>query len=184
MRLDNEDAETFEMVMPGRRQRQAIADPLTLLVRSGDHIKRKSKVGGVSRHWTDHRKIALAWHRRRGWQAVSAKRNQAKGWLVPEDSTEMRRHTYRSPDIRSDRKRAETGRERRGRPARGSAGRAAEVPGIVRGSINIVVTLELAKARRNVGFADNDGSGLPQPRGSRRSVHGVLPAVLFVRRRL
>src|SRR6516225_5162248 len=77
-------------------------------------------------------------------------------------------YSYRSSDIRSQRKRTESGRKRRGRSARGAAGRAAEIVGIVGGPINLVVALELAKPDRDVGLADDDGTGLLQPRDDKR----------------
>jgi hypothetical protein len=54
MGVDDQDAEIFEIIVARGRQRQPIADPLMLLVGSGDHFERKRKVGGVPRQRTCH----------------------------------------------------------------------------------------------------------------------------------
>jgi hypothetical protein len=115
MGVDNGNPEVLKIIVPRRRQGQVIADPLALLVGSGDHTKRKSKVAGVSCHRTRHGKVAAARHRWSGRQAISAQRDQAQGWLVPEDAAEMGRHANGSSNVRTERKRTETSRERSGR---------------------------------------------------------------------
>src|SRR5262249_40691344 len=114
MGVDDENAEPLEIVVPWGRQRHAIADSLTDLVRSGDHVERESKVGGVSRHRTRHGKVAAARHGWSGRHTVSAKRDQVEGRLVPIDSAEMGRHAHGSTDIRADRERGDAGGERSG----------------------------------------------------------------------
>jgi hypothetical protein len=46
MSVDSENAKISEIVVPRGRQSQLTADPVTRLVRSGNHTERKREVGG------------------------------------------------------------------------------------------------------------------------------------------
>src|SRR5580698_6854708 len=168
MRIDDERPEIPEVGMPRGRQCKPVAHPLARFVRAGDRIERKGKVARRSRHRTDHGKIALPRHRWRRRQTVSAQRDQPERRLVSEDPAEMRWYAYRPTDVGSKRKWAEAGSKRRRRSPRRATGRAADVPGIVGRSVDLIIALELAKPRRDVGFADNDCAGLLQPRHGER----------------
>ena len=52
MGVDDKDAEALEIVVPGGAQGQSIADALTFLVGTGDHIE--GEIGSSSGHRTDY----------------------------------------------------------------------------------------------------------------------------------
>ena len=123
---------SLSCVMPRGRQRQAIADAVARLVGSGDHVEREREVGGAARHRPDDRQIAPA-----------GDRAGAGGRLWPRSGTRPRlglwantpqkcAGTRSEPPMSEPSSSAHEARgQRRGRAARRTAGRAAEVPGIV-----------------------------------------------------
>src|SRR5205807_292538 len=124
-------------------------------------------------HRSDNSEITLAGNGACRRQAVSAQRDKAEAWLVSEHTAEMRRHADRAADIRADRERTETRGQCRSASARGAAGRAAEIPRIVRRPVDLVVALEIPQADRDVGLADDDGAGGLQSR-DQKSIFGRL----------
>jgi len=69
------------------------------------------------------------------------------------------------PRARSaDRERTEPRREGGSASARGATGRSAEIPGIVGRPVDLVVTLEISEADRDVGLAYDDGARCLEPR--------------------
>ena len=82
MGVDDEYAEVIEFVVPWWRQRQPIANPCTLLVWTGNHVKRSREVNGGSGQWTGHAKVAMArklavrlyWMMRQGWDYEQVKK--------------------------------------------------------------------------------------------------------------
>src|ERR1700722_6082727 len=168
MGVDDEHPEIPEIGMSWGRQCKSVAYALARFVRSRNRIERQGEVAGGSRQRADHAKIALPRHRWRRRQTVSARGDQAQRWLVSKNSAEMRRRAYRATDVGSERKRAKPRSDSRSRSARRAAGRAADIPGIVGGSVDIVIALELTKPHRDIGLADDDFASPLQPRNGKR----------------
>src|SRR5580704_15985823 len=102
MRLDDQDAEVPEVVMPGGGQSQPVFDTGALLIRAGYHIKRKGEISGASGHWTDDHKIAFAQHGREPRLRVPPARNKTQCRLVSVDAAIVRWCAQRTAHVRAE----------------------------------------------------------------------------------
>jgi hypothetical protein len=75
MTIDDDDTKFPKVPVSCRRQCQSIADPLALLIGTGDDVERRCEVGGGSRERADHGKVAVDRQRWVRWPVVSAKRD-------------------------------------------------------------------------------------------------------------
>ena len=141
--VDDEDAEVLEPFVPRSRQGKTVGDPIARFVGTGGYFQRQIKIRGASCHRPDNRKITPALHHAR--RPVPAQRHEIERRLMRIGAAIMRRHTQRAAEIRAERQRPETGRKRGGRSARRSAGCAAEIPGVVRRAIDLIVALPIAQ---------------------------------------
>src|SRR5271166_2164436 len=117
MTVDDEHAETIEILMAGWRKRQFVGDPFGRLVWTGENIELQGEIGGAARHRSGNRQPAAyrhIWHMRR---PGSVHRHKIKGRLVGEDAAKMRRAAQGSANIRAEFERYKAGSEGRRRPA-------------------------------------------------------------------
>src|ERR1700730_18814342 len=82
MLVDEEDMEIGALVMPRRRQRELVADPLHPFVRSGDDRQLKREVGCGTSHWPNYGEVAAHRYRRRLRRAGATLRNEIEARLV------------------------------------------------------------------------------------------------------
>src|SRR3974390_3253333 len=88
----------------------------------------------------------------------------------------MRRRAERTADVRSKLQWNEPGSKCGRSAARGAAWRAAEIPGVIGGAIDVVEALPVAETRRNIGLADDDCSGGLEPlHGKRVGIGAPVP---------
>src|SRR5260370_10003535 len=74
-------------------------------------------------------------------------------------AAKMRWNPNRSTDVTAKREMAESGRESRGAAARRTAGRAGEVPRIIRRAVDRVVALQIGEHHGHIGFPRDDRAG-------------------------
>src|SRR5262245_13364406 len=139
MLLDHQHAEILQAAVPGRGQGEAIANALTVLVRTGNHVQEETEIGSAPGHRTGHGQINVARQGLRSRRGVPAYWHQAKGRLVRVDATKMRGPPQRTADIGAERERTEPGGECGRRSTRRAAGRASNIPWVVGGAVNLVV---------------------------------------------
>ena len=84
--------------------------------------------------------------------------DQLQCGLVAVDAAEVRRNANGAANVAAERQMAEAGRQRRRAAARGTARRSLQVPGIVGGPVDGVVTLQIGQHHRNIGLAYHDGA--------------------------
>ena len=102
MRVDDENAEVLEVIVPGGGQSQPVAGAGAFLVRSGDHIERKREIRGASGHWTDDPEIAMARQGRDARRGQPAVRHKTQCRLVRIDAAIMRWRAQRTATVRAD----------------------------------------------------------------------------------
>ena len=143
--------------MPGRRQGHPVSG-CDGGIGAGDHIEKQAEVAGAARHGSDHRKVGVDRERRHSRRRLPAARDQRLGRLVREYATIVRGRAQRAADIGAELQRHVAGRQRRRRAAGRAARRAAEIPGVVRGAVDLVEALPVRKRDRHVGLAQHDGA--------------------------
>ena len=91
MIVDDEHAKALQILMPGGRQRQFVADSLRRLVGSGDDIELQGEIGGAARHRPRDREPTADRYVRHMRRPGAVHRHKIEARLVREDAAEMRR---------------------------------------------------------------------------------------------
>src|SRR5260370_364989 len=121
MVVNDQNAKILQTFAARLGEVQAISDAGPRFVRARGHRKREIEISGAPCHWSDHRKIADAWHQARN--KMSTRRYEIQGRLMRVNAAIMRRHAQRAADVGAERQRPKTGAERRRRSARRSTRR-------------------------------------------------------------
>src|SRR5690606_30216616 len=90
---------------------------------------------------------------------VAAQWNYVPGRLVPVDAAEMGGVADRAADVGAEVEPGEAGCDHGRGPAGGAARGPLQVPGVVRGAVDLVVALPVGERLRHVGLAEDHRAG-------------------------